>query len=61
MAGVVVVGADTTLTLEALYRRGKDKPDPHLISFEKEINFILQPVSKKSKKSFFSPDANQKL
>ena len=61
MAGVVVVGADSSLTVEALYRGGKDRPDPTLTSFEKDIDFVLQPISKKSKKSFISPETNRKL
>ena len=62
MAGVVVVSANSSqAAIEALYSGSKGKTDPAIASFEKEVDFILQPVLKKARKPVLSPEANQKL
>lgn len=61
MAGFLLVsGADSSLAIEALYRGGKDRRDPLLSSFEKEIDFILKPLLRRSKKAL-NHEACQKL
>ena len=50
MAGIQLVsGAGSSLAVEALYKGGRGGKDPLLSAFEKEINFILKPLRKKSK------------
>lgn len=50
MAGLILVGADSSLAIEALYRGGKDRKDPTLSSFEKEISFLIKHVLKRTKR-----------
>ena len=48
MAGVLLANADTQLTLEALC---KEKRDPVLTAFEKDLDFILNTTLKRAKKT----------
>lgn len=49
MAGVLLVGADGKLSMKDLCKGGRDKRDPVVTSFEKELNFILRVVPSGSK------------
>ena len=60
MAGFILVSGAGSLDIEALYRGGKDRKDPLVSAFEKEINFILKPLLKKGKKPL-KHEACQKL
>lgn len=50
MAGLVLVtGAESSATIEALYL-GKTRKAPLLVSFEKELEFTLKPLLKRNNK-----------
>lgn len=51
MAGVVQVGADSSLAMEALYGKSKDRKNLVLASFERDLDFTLKLFLKKNIKT----------
>lgn len=59
MAGLLLV-KDSSLTMEDLYKEKKNKQDPIVASFEREIDFVLNPVLKRNNQ-LKTYEAHQKL